>query len=585
MTAQLRDRTHSAWWANWAFAPWLTLALFLAPVLAGLAGTLAPAFGYLPALGGNEFSLAPWMAMWRQPGIGVSIALSVQVGVIATLAALLLATAFMASAGTRGVLQRLMRLVPPLLATPHVAVAIGLAFLIAPSGWLARAISPALTGWDRPPTGFVTVNDPYGLVMALGLVLKELPYLLLMMAAALQQVPHATLMRTGQAMGYRASVAWLKLVFPLIYRQLRLPVYAVLAFSMSNVEVGLILAPGNPPPLAIQATRWFMDYDLQRVFPASAAAVLQGLLVLIALGCWRLGEVLFGRLGQWWCKRGVRSGVALPAMQFGAGAGALALMTGVIALLGMGVWSVTQSWRFPDALPHAFTSATWIAQTPRLAQTFVTTLTLALATSLLSVALVVACLEAASRYRNPSGSDGGRGPESTLGSRLLRWVYLPLMVPQIAFLYGFQVLLVRLRIDGEWLGVAWAHLVFVLPYVFLSLSDPWSALDVRLPRTAAALGASPWRVLCCVRMPLLLKPMLLAFAIGCGVSVGLYLPTLFAGAGRIATLTTEAVTLASGADRRITGVFAVLQSALPLLLYAAGLLLPALVYRNRRGMA
>ncbi len=585
MMSELRGTTLSAWWARWSFAPWLTLALFLVPVLAGLAGTLAPAFGYLPALGGKELSLAPWITMWRQPGIGISIALSVQVGTIATLLALVLATAFMASTGTRGVLQRLIRLVPPLLATPHVAVAIGLAFLIAPSGWLARAISPALTGWARPPTGFVTVNDPQGLAMVLGLVLKELPYLLLMMTAALQQVPHAALGRAGQAMGYPASVAWLKLVFPRIYRQLRLPGYALLAFSKSNVELGLILAPGNPPPLAIQATRWFMDYDLQRVFPASAAAVLQGLLVLVALGVWRFGEALFGWLGQWWCERGVRSGVTLPAMQFGAGAGALTLMTGVIALLGMGVWSVTQSWRFPDALPHAFSSATWIAQTPRLAQTFVTTLTLALATSLLSVALVVACLESASRSRNPGGSVGGASPESTLGYRLLRWVYLPLLIPQIAFLYGFQVLLVRLRIDGQWLAVAWAHLVFVLPYVFLSLSDPWHALDARLPRTAAALGASPWRVLCCVRMPLLLKPMLLAFAIGCGVSVGLYLPTLFAGAGRIATLTTEAVTLASGADRRITGVFAVLQSALPLLLYAAGLLVPALAYRNRRGMA
>ena len=567
-----------AWLAQWGFAPWLTLALFMLPVLAGLAGTLAPALGYLPAVGGTRFSLAPWSALWMQPGIGTSIRLSLQVGVLATALSLALAAGFMAVAGQRAGWIKLGRLVPPLLATPHVAVAIGLGFLIAPSGWLARAISPVFTGWDRPPTGLATVNDPQGLAMVLGLVLKEAPYLLLMMAAALQQVPHAALLRTGMALGYRAPVAWLKLVFPLVYRQLRLPVYAVLAFSMSNVEVGLILAPGNPPTLAIQATRWFMDYDLQRVFPASAAAVLQALLVLAALACWRAGEVVAAALGRHWCERGERSGAALPVLRAASGAGATVLIAGVAALLAMGLWSVASSWRFPAAFPQGFTSAVWSTQWPRLTQTLLDTLTLALATAATALLLVVACLESMDRRapHQPAGKAAGG---------MLHWMYLPLLVPQIAFVYGFQVLLVRLGIDGQWLAVAWAHLVFVLPYVFLSLVDPWRALDACLPRSAVALGASPWRVLLRIRLPLMLKPLLLAFAIGCAVSVGLYLPTLFAGAGRIATLTTEAVALSSGADRRITGVFAVLQSALPLLLYGAGLALPALVYRHRRGMA
>jgi putative thiamine transport system permease protein len=189
------------------------------------------------------------------------------------------------------------------------------------------------------------------------------------------------------------------------------------------------------------------------------------------------------------------------------------------------------------------------------------------------VLLAIACLESETRR--------GRVPTR----RGLWMVYAPLLVPQIAFLYGFQVVLVKLGLDGNWLAVAWAHLVFVLPYAFLSLADPWRALDPRYARTAAALGVTPWRVLCLVRLPMLLKPLLLAFAIGCAVSVGQYLPTLFAGAGRVATLTTEAVTLSSGADPRIMGVYALLQAGIPLLVYGAALALPALLYRRRRGMA
>ena len=97
----------------------------------------------------------------------------------------------------------------------------------------------------------------------------------------------------------------------------------------------------------------------------------------------------------------------------------------------------------------------------------------------------------------------------------------------------------------------WAHLVFVLPYLFLSLADPWRALDPRYARTAASLGASPVARLLGVKLPLLLRPVLIACAVAFAVSVGQYLPTLFAGNGRVATLTTEAVTLAAGADRRV----------------------------------
>ena len=143
----------------------------------------------------------------------------------------------------------------------------------------------------------------------------------------------------------------------------------------------------------------------------------------------------------------------------------------------------------------------------------------------------------------------------------------------------------RIGLDGTVAAVVWGHLIYVLPYVFLSLADPYRALDPRYARSAASLGASATRTFFTVKLPMLLKPLAIAGAVGFAVSVGQYLPTLFAGAGRIATLTTEAVTLSAGADRRVLGVYAVLQAAMPALLYAAALLVPAFVYRHRRGLA
>jgi putative thiamine transport system permease protein len=127
--------------------------------------------------------------------------------------------------------------------------------------------------------------------------------------------------------------------------------------------------------------------------------------------------------------------------------------------------------------------------------------------------------------------------------------------------------------------------VFVLPYLFLSLADPWRALDPRYARTAAALQASPARVFWRIKLPMLARPIAIACAVGFAVSVAQYLPTLFAGNGRLATLTTEAVTLASGADRRVTGAFALAQAAFPLLAYVAAVVVPVGLARRRRGSA
>jgi putative thiamine transport system permease protein len=66
--------------------------------------------------------------------------------------------------------------------------------------------------------------------------------------------------------------------------------------------------------------------------------------------------------------------------------------------------------------------------------------------------------------------------------------------------------------------------------------------------------------------------------------VGQYLPTLLIGGGRVTTLTTEAVALASGGDRRVIGIYALAQMALPFIAFSLAISIPAFIYRHRRGM-
>ena len=143
--------------------PPLTVLLLAGPIVAGLLGTILPAFGYLPALGGVGFSFDPFRQLFGQPGIWMSVLLSLATGLATTAVSLTIVLVFVAGfAGTR-LFGRVQHLISPLLSVPHAAAAFGLAFLIAPSGMIARMLSPELTGWERPPD-LLIVNDPMGLV-------------------------------------------------------------------------------------------------------------------------------------------------------------------------------------------------------------------------------------------------------------------------------------------------------------------------------------------------------------------------------------------------------------------------------------
>ena len=128
------------------------------------------------------------------------------------------------------------------------------------------------------------------------------------------------------------------------------------------------------------------------------------------------------------------------------------------------------------------------------------------------------------------------------------------------------------------------HLVFVLPYTFLTLAGVYRTYDQRYVQVAMAISGSPWRSFFQVKLPMLLKPVTFAMAVGFAVSVAQYLPTLYVGAGRFVTITTETVSLASGSDRRIVAVYALCQFLLPMLVFCAAIFLPAFIFRNCKEM-
>mgnify|MGYP006290764383 CR=1 FL=1 len=555
--------------------PILTIGLFLTSILTGLLGTWLPAFGYLPVIGYHSLTIQPWIDFFNHPATQGAIRATLISGLGSTLLVSGITFLIFSTSYNSGVWKALQRLLAPLLAVPHAAFAIGFLFLLAPSGWLFRALSPWLTGFDVPPN-WNLMRDSYGISLMVVLVLKEVPFLVLMSISALSRIDVSHSLAIGRSLGYDTGKVWVKVIMPQMYPKLRLSIFAILAYSMSVVDIAQIVGPTIPPTLAVQVFRWFNDPDLScRLFGSSGATFIL-FTVIVAIAFIYLLEYIAKKLLTYWLINGSRQSnlsLSRPVGQLLIVKIALCSLISVVILV---VWSLTWRWRFPDVLPQSWSLSFWQKGLDNMGIPAWNMVSIGLTAAVIAVIIVIGCLENEIRLLKK-----GRRANT---DKILWMIYLPLLVPQIAFLFGVQVVLVSLRLDGLWLSLVWSHLLFVLPYVFLTLGPIYRAYDQRMTDVAVTLSGSPWRAFYRIKLPILLKPILFSLAIGFSVSVAQYLPTLFVGAGRYSTVTTEAVALAGGSDRRIVAVYAIAQLLGPLLLFLIALLFPKIYFRDRKAM-
>jgi putative thiamine transport system permease protein len=525
--------------------PALLLAAVMAVPLLGVVGSAAAAALHTDA----------WRALWDDTQLPAALAMTLWTGLAATalsvtLAALMLSLSF---PGARW--ERVVKALAPMLAMPHAAFAIGLAFLIAPSGWLLRALSPWATGFDAPPP-WPTTQDPWGLGLIAVLVVKEVPFLLWAAATQLRRADTAARwareLDVATSMGYAPRTAWWRIVWPQLWPRLGGPLLAVLAYSLTVVDMALVIGPTSPPTLAVLAWQWLLDADAAINAQGAAASWLLALVVAaLAGGLWALPGLLRWRSRWTSGRRGTSSQAwrqSAPVVLI-----ALAALPAIYlaVMLALAVGSVSGVWPFPRLLPQSLSWQGWQSVAAS-ASTVGTTCALALISSVTALAWCVAWLEYA-----PAHPD----------AQLSRLIYLPLLLPSVLWVVGLHRLSLAWGIDGRWAGLYLAHSLAATPYVLIALSPAYLNFDTRYAAIAASLQKSRWHFLAQIKWPLLKASLSAALAVGFAVSVAQYLPTLFVGAGRFVTVTTEAVTLASGAQRSLTAAYAWLQWLLPALMF------------------
>ncbi len=553
----------------------IALTVFVLPVLVGLLGTWLPAFGYLPVIGATQFSTQPFTDFFSHPATPKALYTTLISGYGAPLFALMITLWLVTSLYDTRLWHTVTKLLSPLLAIPHASFAIGFSFLVAPSGFILRLLSPELSGFSNPPD-FTLIKDPYGLSLTTVLIFKEIPFLLLISIGALNQLDTGKLRWIGGSLGYTNFRIWSRLIIPQIYPQLRLPVFAVLAYSLSVVDVSMIIGPTVPPTLSVLLNRLFNDPDIAVRLTGAAGATVLFLLVIFSIGLSFLLEQLISLAARSTRINGKRTSIFDYFRFTGKITAWMILFINLFSIVVLIIWSFTRSWRFPDNLPSVWDSRYWEKGLDQALPSLLNTGLIGIGATLIATVLVLGCLENEVYL--------AQSKQKSRVAKMIWILYLPLLVPQISFLFGVQTTVVLFHLDGKVISVIGSHLIFVLPYVFLTIAEIYRTYDQRFVQVAITLGKSPATSYFSIKLPMLLKPLAFSMASGFSVSVVQYLPTLFVGSGRISTITTETVNLASGADRRIIGVYALLQLALPLIAYLASFGLPALLFRKHQAM-
>ncbi len=134
---------------------------------------------------------------------------------------------------------------------------------------------------------------------------------------------------------------------------------------------------------------------------------------------------------------------------------------------------------------------------------------------------------------------------------------LPVIVPPLCVAMGLHLWFIKLGLAETFMGVVLAHLTFCLPYSIFVMWGVFSNYNPDYENQARSLGASSWKIVLRVMLPLTLPGIIVAGLFSFLLSWSQYLSTLIIGGGRITTLPILLFALMGSGDRPVAAAVSI----------------------------
>ena len=427
---------------------WLIVALVAALPLFGVV------LGLWPSVPISSDDVSRFLAY---NGLASSVANSLILSLAAPLLALYVAFMVYSQYRFNPRWQSLEKRLAPLLSLPHLAVALGLVYLFSSGGmlWstLAGIFGHAVPDWmGLPRKSLVT--------MILAISIKEVPFFLLIFSAIGRQLAIKDWLLQGRALGYSEGASWWLLVFPAMLKQSRLALLAAMAYTLSVLDVSLLIGPNIPQLFAVVLYNWQTGFGAIE----QAQAFLGNLLLLMMLSL-LVGGIYFH---EWLALRRLNFHAVMAhplkitslSRMFVAWLGFFTLLTLAILITFL-LWSL--GWSSQSTVGMTDWSFTlWQEEWLFMQSPLLNSLNIALFSSVLGIAISLLALELQAQSRR----------------YLPDYIWLlAILLPQLSMVYGWQV--AHSGISGDYHSgwIILSHLPFTFAYSYLVLRGPFQSLN------------------------------------------------------------------------------------------------------------
>lgn len=480
-------------------------------------------------------------------GLFTSIANSLFLALVAPLLALYVAFLVYSQYRFNPRWQTLEQRLAPLLSLPHLAVALGLVYLFSSQSMVWSALC-SLFGHNAPDWLGLPRKSLVTMLLAIGI--KEVPFFLLIFSALGRQLAIKDWLLQGRALGYSEGASWWLLVFPVMLRQSRLALLAAMAYTLSVLDISLLIGPNIPELYAVVLYNWQTGFSAIE----QSQAFLGNVVLLLMLGL----LVVSIYLHEWMARKhlGTLAVMANPLKITRLGR-IFSFWLSFFTLLTLGIlvtfflWSMGWSKNGATGLTE-LSFKLWKEEWFFMQQPLLHSLNIAIFSSVLGVAMSLLALELQRQSKR----------------YLPDYVWLmAILLPQLSMVYGWQIAHNAISASYHSAWIILSHLPFTFAYSYLVMRGPFQSLNRHYEMVAASFGYSYWQQWWFIRFALLRPALLSALAIAFSVSIAQYISTLMIGAGRVATITTEAVAIAAGNEPAITAVYMLVQATLPFMAF------------------
>jgi putative spermidine/putrescine transport system permease protein len=230
-------------------------------------------------------------------------------------------------------------------------------------------------------------------------------------------------------------------------------------------------------------------------------------------------------------------------------AAAAVIVAVLLPFLALIMWSFSARWFFPDLWPAQWGLRAWRYVFGTAGSQIISGLTqsmrVALATAAISVVIGVPAGRALGLY-----SFRGKDMISVI-------LTLPVIVPPLCVAMGLHLWFIKLGLAETFWGVVLVHLTFCLPYSIFVMWGVFSNYNPDFEDQARSLGATSWKLITRVMLPLTLPGIMVAGLFSFLLSWSQYLSTLIIGGGRVTTLPILLFALMGSGDRPVAAAVSI----------------------------